>query len=171
MLARRGVEDERGGRPPFRARRGRTIRMCSLDARSRREARPPLDRKGRVPTNKKTERRQAASKPVAFNASPRSVGYCGSDRPRNIVYPELVEGPPLRPSAGMLQGPSVSLDNGEYPCFSPHAHDQQHRDISEQLRHCQSLHLNKDSRPLFISLTQRQHSPAALAGQVQQLHS
>ncbi len=35
----------------------------------------------------RTERRQAASKPVAFNASPSSVGYTSRDRPTNVEYP------------------------------------------------------------------------------------
>jgi hypothetical protein len=38
----------------------------------------------------KLERRRAASKPVAFNASPRSVGYSNSDRPTNLERPRFL---------------------------------------------------------------------------------
>ncbi len=36
------------------------------------------------------ERRQAASRPVAFNASPRSKGYASSDRPTNLECPRFL---------------------------------------------------------------------------------
>ena len=35
----------------------------------------------------KIERRQAASKPIAFNASPRSAGHASSSRPTNLECP------------------------------------------------------------------------------------
>ena len=39
---------------------------------------------------KKIERRQAASKPVAFNASQSSMGNAGLDRPSNLECPGLI---------------------------------------------------------------------------------
>ena len=104
VLAQRGRGRRAGGLVSFLARRGRTIRMCSLDARSRRK--PDLahemdDRERAVGADQpaliriesspriKIERRQAASKPVAFNASPRFECYSCSDRPANFECPRF----------------------------------------------------------------------------------
>ena len=72
-----------GGMVSSLARATRGLGRPSLDARSRRK---PCRTRGEGNLTKlyKIERPQAASKPVAFNASPRSKGYATRERPQTL---------------------------------------------------------------------------------------
>lgn len=94
--------NERGGWVSSLARRRRTLRRCSFDARSRRRLNHRSQRIERF-QQIKIERRQAACKLVAFNASPRSMSCASSYCPINL---ECLH---FRPRSHIETGSATSL--------------------------------------------------------------
>ena len=83
MLAQRERRKRAGGLVSSCARRGRTRRRCSLDARSWR--RPSRTRGKNIHRSLKNRKATGRFQACRLNASPCSVSYSGSDCPRNLA--------------------------------------------------------------------------------------